>query len=454
VDGWTEAEVDAYVSFGAGGIGTRDSPFDTIADAIAAGARRIALASGMHDLDEPMTTVPLELYGACAEETILQAVLRMRAELVLEDVTVIGGIETCDLAALRRVHLHGGPLLGERAQITAVDLALHDSHIVLGDSTASFDRLFVASDLDSFTCWGTRATIEGALLTDRSGSALVVTSTCSLEVRDAVLLPFDIAARVEGNANLLLSDAFVEGTEGGVLIKEGGTATITRVRSKGDEGLEVAGFARVEDAIFETTDLDGGAALTNFGRITGARVHLIGGERGITTVGMVLLSDVMIDSDSLGVVVGVDGEVILSGATISSRVACVDAIGTFYGDDLSLLQCETGLSTSGGATVHRAEALGPRIGAAIFAGRLELTDVHFRATVAGIDVENGEVLVSSFLIEEGPVGAALGAAGEMSLKSGRLSGLQTGLVLPPEIRPEQVLDEVSFTGVERVFETR
>jgi hypothetical protein len=408
----------------------------------------------MHELDEPMTTVPLELYGACAEETVLQAVLRMRAELVLQDVTVVGGIETCDVAALRRVHLHGGPLLGERAQIIAADLALHDSHIVLADSVATFERLFVDSDLDSFTCWGTQATIADALLTDRSGSALVVSSTCSLEVSRAVLLPFDVAARVEENARLLLFDAFVEGTEGGVFIEEGGTATITRVRSKGDEGLEVAGFARVEDSIFETTDVDGGAALTNFGRIVGERVQLIGGERGITTVGAVQLSDLIIDSDSLGVVVGVDGAVSLTRATISSRVACVDAIGTFYGDNLSLLECETGLSTSGGAIVNRAEAIGARIGAAIFAGRLELRDVRLRATVAGIHVENGEALVSSFVIADGPVGAELGAAGEMSLRSGRFSGLQTGLVLPPEIRPEQVVDEVSFTGVGRVFETR
>jgi hypothetical protein len=448
-DGWPPGEFDAFVRPGSNGVGTRDSPLGSVPEAIGAGAIRIALSTGTHEFDGHLS-VPVELLGACADETIVVSVLRTTANLMVHDVTVMGGIETSDRLDVRRVHVHGGPMLAETASITGSDLALHDSHFVIADSAMTLERVFVASNLASLTCWGSDITIDDAVFGDSTGPTLSVTSSCTLALSRAVLTPALLGARVERSAALELSDAFITSIEGGIRVDDGGRADIARTMMIGDDGLIARGDVEVQDIKVVSTDDNSGSVAHVVGTLRGARVILEGRSRGIHSAGVTDLQDVAITSDSVGAQTDLAGRLILQRASLSARIVCLEAHHEVSGTNLRLNDCETGISSTETLTISRAIA-GADVehGAQIFSGTADLSDVRFSTMSSGVDAASGTVVVRRFAITDSILGASL-VEGSLTLEDGRLERLDTGLSLPDGVRPEDILRDVIVRDVARV----
>jgi hypothetical protein len=280
-DGWPiDAPVDAaFVRAGENGIGTRASPFGTIAEAIASGLELIAIAPGRYRVTARLDG--RRLVGACTDRVILES------EGPTSAIVVTGGDNTIERLQIQQ---HEG------------DAAL----FVLTGASVSLSEIDVQSEGGvGLQVAGTLSARATTIRTASNGPTLdraIVVQDATIDLDEVRLYDFlALGIASSEGATVIARDLVTRGADGAVAIKTAtDTPVLTVIGGELNEALELgSALTRLEDlqvrarrAFVPTIDLAPGAALSI------RRASISGPSTGVRlSTGTLSLDDVQLRAD-------------------------------------------------------------------------------------------------------------------------------------------------------------
>lgn len=403
--------VDAlFVREGAGGTGTREAPFGTLAEALAVASPGATIALARGALAVPLDVdVAVTLRGACAEETRLTGPLTISAAVTLEDVTVTSASSAIVVqrGGLTARGVVVGDHVGSGIDLRSAENVLEDVVVRGGTgATATFEG---AVHVVNATLEATRLVIEG-----RAGFGLTVDSRASLTLSDSVVADGSTSDR--GPTALVLLLAASTRTDISRCVVENGVNQLLAVNG---------GAVTIEDTLVQGARIQPGQAIaigvTGFGgslTTRGLRTHDIDGFGLATAGGYVEVEDYVAD-------------------------------GTH--------PMSVGLHAEEGSTmVARRARLGPiAIGARSFVrGALELEDARFTGATQASMVSSGEESVGTFrrvFVHDGVAGLRVGSDATAELSDAIFTEVRgTGIgddAVGAYLRSRVVAQRVRATGM-------